>query len=313
MFSYLQTKVDNDNIPGQFILTGSQQFGLIEGVSQSLAGRVGFLQLLPFSISELYQAHFNLTNVTKLLYQGFYPPIYDTKVTPQQWYSNYVMTYLERDLRKMINVSNLSTFQRFLRLCASRIGQLLNLSGLANDCGISHNTAKSWISVLEASYILFLLQPHHKNFNKRLIKTPKLYFYDTGLAAWLLNIQNDTQLDTHYQKGNLFESFIISEFIKSRFNNGFPHNFYFWRNKSGDEIDLLIDKGNILIPVEIKSGKTINSEFFKTLQKWEIITKKKTSKYSYLIYGGGENIINKNIKVIPWLEIKNRNIAKLFK
>ncbi len=248
LFSYLQTRVDELNRPGEFILTGSQQFGLLSGITQSLASRAALLTLLPGKISG---------KLDKILFDGAFPPIFDRGLEPHPWYGNYVRTYLERDVRQLINVQDIGTFQRFLKLCAGRTGQLLNLSSLANDCGITHNTAKAWISVLEASYIVHLLPPHHRNFNKRLVKTPKLYFLDTGLAIWLLGIQNIDQLATHVQRGALFETWVISELLKARYNAGEASNLYFWRDRSGHEVDLLVDHGIHLSPLEIKSGQTI--------------------------------------------------------
>ncbi len=201
LFSYLQTRLDQDKKMGQFILTGSQQFGLISGISQSLAGRVATISLLPFSLQELQDAKKSPQSLEELMFKGLYPPIYDRQLAPSIWYGNYVDHYIERDVRQLINIRDLGTYQRFVRMCAARTGQILNLSSLASDCGVTHNTAKAWISVLEASYIVHLLQPHHKNFNKRLIKSPKLYFYDPGLAAWLLNIQTAEQLTIQVPKG----------------------------------------------------------------------------------------------------------------
>jgi len=265
LFSYLQTLSDEAPRPGRFILTGSQQFGLLSRISQSLAGRVGILQLLPFAVEELNAASIPLPDLDQLLFQGLYPALYDRPVSPAQWHSSYVMTYVERDLRQMLNVRDLAAFQRFLRMCAARIGQLLNLSSLALDCGITHNTARSWLSILEASYVVFLLQPHFRNFGKRLVRSPKLYFYDAGLAAWLLNIQDAAHLALHPQREGLFECLIASELLKCRFNKGLPPNLYFWRNNKGDEIDLIVDRGEELIPVEIKSGRTLNADFFSAL------------------------------------------------
>ena len=244
LFSYLQEIIDESHKPGRFVLTGSQQFGLFSGISQSLAGRVGLVHLLPFTYHELYSPKKHKTgsrDLDHVLFSGLYPPVHDRKLDPHVWYGNYIQTYIERDVRQMVNVRDLSTFQRFVRLCAGRIGQLVKLSGLAEDCGITHNTAKAWISILEASYIVFLLQPHHANFNKRIIKTPKLYFYDTGLAAWLLSIQNPDQLNIHPLRGALFESYVISEFFKAKFNQGVKPNYYFWRDRSGNEIDFLME------------------------------------------------------------------------
>lgn len=304
LFSYLQEVADTMNIPGSFILTGSQQFGLLSGITQSLAGRVALLQLLPFSLGECYSGKNSLKGKTldEILLKGLYPPVHDRKLEQGVWYSNYVQTYIERDVRQMVNVKDLSIFRRFVRMCAFRTGQLLNLSGLAADCGITHNTAKEWISILEASYIVFLLTPHHSNFNKRLVKTPKLYFYDSGLAAWLLSIQDIEQMRHHPMRGSIFETLIISEFMKSRYNNGLESNLNFWRDRSGTEIDLIIEKGNKLMPVEIKSGQTLNQDYLRSLRKWQTIAGK-TSINPTLIYGGDMSTETLGIKAISWREM----------
>jgi predicted AAA+ superfamily ATPase len=265
IFSYLQSHVDLDGRPGLFILTGSQQFGLLSKISQSLAGRTGIIQLLPFSMAELEPA--------------------------------YMMTYIERDLRQLINVRDLSMFQRFVRMCAARTGQLLNLSSLANDCGITHNTARAWFSVLEASYLVFALPPYYRNFSKRLVKTPKIYFYDTGLAAWLLGIQNPEQLSIHPMRGALFEALIVAELIKNRQNQGIPGNLYFWRDSTGNEIDVIIEAGDKMMPLEIKSGQTVTPDFFTGLQKW---LKLSGSEKGWLVYGGRQPQTRQNVEVIPW-------------
>jgi predicted AAA+ superfamily ATPase len=298
LFSYLQTLSDENPRPGRFVLTGSQQFGLLSRISQSLAGRVGIIQLLPFSIRELDAAAHPLPNLDQILFQGLYPALYDGPVSPAQWHSSYVMTYVERDLRQMLNVRDLAAFQRFLRMCAARVGQLLNLSSLAMDCGITHNTARSWLSILEASYIVFLLQPHFCSFGKRLVRTPKLYFYDPGLAARLLNIQDAAHLAVHPQRGGLFECLIASELLKARFNKGLPSNLYFWRNNKGDEIDLIVDRGEELVPVEIKSGRTLNADFFRGLERWRVLAS--TSSDGYLVYGGETESRNHSTVIIPW-------------
>jgi predicted AAA+ superfamily ATPase len=299
LFSYLQTLVDRSKTSGLFILTGSQQFGLRSKISQSLAGRAGLVELLPFSLQELAAARIRLSSPPAQIYKGLYPPIYDRKLSPDQWYPNYVLTYLERDVRNILNVRDLSSFQKFLRMCAGRSGQLVNLSSLASDCGVTHNTALSWISVLEASYIVFLLRPHHRNFGKRLVKSPKLYFYDSGLAAWLLSIQGPDHLAIHPQRGSLFEGLIISELLKDRFNRGLTSNLYFWRNNLGDEIDVVIDQGTRLVPVEIKSGETLNQDYFRSLKKWKKMTSGAAGP-SYLVYGGEEHLVSENISVVPW-------------
>jgi len=303
LFSYLQQIVDEENLPGSYILTGSQQFGLLSGITQSLAGRVALLQLLPFSLHELYvspEARKALV-IDEVLFTGLYPPVHDRNLAPSLWYANYVATYIERDVRQMIQVRDLSAFQRFVRLCAGRTGQLLNLSDLAADCGITHNTAKAWISILEASYIIFLLQPHHTNFNKRLIKAPKIYFYDCGLASWLLSIQSPEQLNSHSMRGALFESFIISEIFKSRYNKGLTGNIFFWRDRSGNEVDVVFEQGEKLMPLEIKSGKTINQDYFKGIRKWLALAGDSAVKPS-LIYGGDESLNHSGIKLLPWRE-----------
>ncbi len=302
LFSYLQTLVDMDGRMGLYILTGSQQFGRLSGITQSLAGRVGMVQLLPFSSQELHAADKLPKNLDSFLYQGAYPPLYDRPLSPAQWYAGYVTTYLERDVRQLINVRDLALFQRFLRLCAGRTGQLLNLSSLANDCGITHNTAKAWISILEASYILFLLQPHHRSFNKRLVKTPKLYFHDTGLAAWLLGVQNADQLVMHPQRGALFETWVVGELLKGRYNRALPSNLFFWRDNTGNEVDVIADLGLHLVPIEIKSGQTICADYFSGLRKWLSWAGTEAGR-AYLVYGGGESQQRNEGQVVSWRKV----------
>lgn len=299
LFSYLQTISDLDGRQGLFILTGSQQFGLISAISQSLSGRVGMVQLLPFSSSELQQAQIFPSSLDEVMLRGMYPPLYDRPLTPDQWYPSYVATYIERDVRQMLNVHDLLTFRRFVRLCAARTGQLLNLSSLANDCGITHNTAKSWISILETSYIIHLLPPHHNNFNKRLIKSPKLYFYDTGLAAWLMGIQNISQMSLHPQRGAIFETWVIAELLKIRFNKGASSNLFFWRNNTGNEVDVILDQGVTLDPLEIKSGQTIVKDFFSGIQKWSALAGDQSGR-GRLVYGGNESQTRTSADVIAW-------------
>jgi predicted AAA+ superfamily ATPase len=302
IFSYLQTLADMDGRMGLYILTGSQQFGLLSGITQSLAGRVGMVQLLPFSSGELQGAGKLPETLDALLYKGSYPPLYDRLLSPVQWYAGYVTTYLERDVRQLINVCDLALFQRFIRLCAGRTGQLLNLSSLANDCGITHNTAKAWISILEASYILFLLPPHHRNFNKRLVKTPKLYFHDTGLAAWLLGVQSADQLANHPLRGALFETWVVGELLKGRYNKALPSNLFFWRDNSGNEVDVIADQGLTLLPIEIKSGQTVSADFFSGLRKWLTWAGAEAGK-PYLVYGGDERQERGEAEVVPWRDI----------
>lgn len=200
-------------------------------------------------------------NLDTLLWRGLHPPLYDRDLAPAQWFSNYVTSYVERDVRQLIEVKNLSLFQRFLKMCAARCGQLLNMSALANVCGVTHKTVSAWLSVLEAGYVVFLLQPHHQIFGKRLVKTPKLYFHDTGLAAYLMGIADAQHLSIHSARGALFENWVVSELLKSRLNQGLNANLYFWRNNTGEEVDVLIEQGEKLTPVEVKSGKTFNADF----------------------------------------------------
>ncbi len=301
LFSYLQKGVDNDGRMGLYLLTGSQQFGLMSGITQSLAGRAAFVELLPFCIEELILSGKAPGDIDTMMLTGCYPPIYDRKVTPAAWYSAYVAAYVERDVRQMLNIQDLQAFQRFVRLCAGRTGQLLNLSSLAVECGITHNTAKSWISVLEASYLVFLLRPHHANFNKRLVKMPKLYFYDTGLVSWLLGIRTTEQMVTHPLRGSIFETYVISEVIKYSLNQGEKPAVTFWRDSNGNEIDLLIEQGDRLKPVEIKSGRTLTHEAFKGLHKWCKLAGKK-AKAPALVYAGEESYPYKGIQVMGWRE-----------
>jgi predicted AAA+ superfamily ATPase len=302
IFSYLQSFVDDHLVPGKYVLTGSQQFGLMSGITQSLAGRVGMIQLLPFAMDELRSADKMPNNINRLMLYGMYPPFYDRDLAPADWFPAYVNTYIERDVRQLINIRNLSAFQRFIRMCAARTGQLLNLSSLASDCGITHNTAAAWISVLEASYIIFLLRPHFSNFNKRVVKTPKLYFIDTGLAAWLLGIREQEQLTFHAQRGPLFENLVVTEFLKGRFNKGQQADIYFWRDSKGLEVDLLLDDGSNLKPVEIKSGQTIVPDFMTSLKKWCELSGL-PNRPAWLVYGGMTGHTNGNISIVPWSEL----------
>ena len=284
LLSWIQVTVDEKRKNSLYVLTGSQQFELMRGISQSLAGRTALLKLLPLSLEEL--AVLRLPAVDEMIYTGFYPRIYDQGIEPSQAYADYFETYVERDLRQLVNIRNLSLFQRFVRLCAGRCGQLLNLSSLADDVGISQKTAREWITVLEASYIVFLLQPYHANIGKRLVKTPKLYFYDTGLAAWLCGIENESQVATHPLRGNLFENTVVMEALKFRYNRGKRSNLYFYRDSNGNEIDLVYSMGHFLLPIEIKSGQTITSNYFRGLKKFRDLFQEQISGPSLLVYAG---------------------------
>ena len=299
LFAWLQGVVDQQQRPAHFILTGSQQFGLMSGITQSLAGRVALLNLLPFSAGELRQGGLLPASLDEAIFKGCYPPIYDRHLEPGIWYANYVQTYVERDVRQLINVRDLSQFQRFLRLCAGRTGQLLNLSALGDDAGLSHNTAREWISVLEASYIIHRLSPHHQNFNKRLVKTPKLYFHDTGLAAWLLGIESATQVSSHPLRGALFETWVVADYLKKRLNTARPSNLSFWRDRSGHEVDLLVEQDGQLQAIEIKSGATPGKDASRGLDQWRELAAAQAGQ-SILVYGGDEEQARTHFKLLPW-------------
>lgn len=302
LFSYLQGIVDNDRSL-RFVLTGSQNFLFNERISQSLAGRVGLSVLLPLTLQEL-ATQVPATSFEKFIFTGFYPELYNRQIPPELFYPSYVQTYLERDVRSLQNVGDLTQFNTFLRLCAGRIGQIINLSSLASDAGLSVNTVKSWLSILEASYIIYRLQPHYKNFNKRLVKSPKLYFTDTGLACHLLGIGKADQIISHFALGALFENFIIMEFYKQFLNKGQRGNMFYWRDNKGVEIDLLIENGSELSAYEIKAGKTLSVDYFKTLSYWSSLSE--TPKENcYVIYGGDVSQHTKNGLLMSWRDMIN--------
>lgn len=302
LFSYLQAHVDESRQLGKIVLTGSQNFLMSEKISQSLAGRARILKLLPFSIDEL--ADFSLykeKSTDDILFSGLYPPVYDRPVSPNDWYNNYIETYLERDVRQISNISNLHLFQKFLGMCAGRIGQLLSVSSLSTDLGVSSHTVKSWFGILEASYIIILLQPYHNNVKKRLVKQPKLYFVDTGLAAALMKIDSPYTLSKHYLRGNLYENLAIIEYLKYRYNHGSLPNCYFWRDNHGYEVDLIID--NItLSALEIKSGETFNNEMTKGIRYWKKIDEIKKGQTA-ILYGGTEPRFSPDTEIIPLHEL----------
>ncbi len=298
--AYIQTRVDEVQKQGFFILTGSQQLLLMESLSQSLAGRVQTLSLLPFSLEELSSAGKAPKTIDAMIFKGFYPRLFDKKIAPLDWYPDYLRTYVERDVRLIKNIEDLATFQKFLKLCAARTGQLLSLTSLAEECGIRHNTARSWIGILEASFIIYLLRPHHRNFNKRIVKTPKLYFYDTGIVCSLLEIENEKQLHSHPLRGSLFETAILGELIKCRLNRGLPLNFYFWRDKTGHEIDCVIDRAGHLIPIEIKSAETFTDSLARTLHYWGKISSPAAAGPEFLVYGGNLEQQRKKMHILGW-------------
>jgi uncharacterized protein len=299
IFAYLKTSVDADPKSGKFIVTGSRQFGLLAGVTESLAGRASFLSLLPFSTAELKAAGKLLPDPFEAMVKGFYPPLYDRELSPYDWYTSYIASYVERDVRSIVNVKNLSQFQTFVKMCASRVGQLLNLSALALDCGLTHNTAKAWLSVLEASGIIYLLKPYHKNFGKRLVKSPKLYFVDSGLAARLLGIRTPEDLFMHPNRGNLFESFAVAELLKTRFGQGREPELYFWRDSVGTEVDVVYEDGQKMKAIEIKSGKTFSPELASGLEAWRKYSSADIEDCS-LVYAGDRNLEWKGLSIVSW-------------
>lgn len=315
LFSYIQSLVDREDAPGRYILSGSQNFLLLRSVSQSLAGRSAILHLLPFSLSELAgRKPFPLdklgrelprgrrespADVMEVLFRGFYPRIHDKGLDPATWYSGYYQTYVERDVREIVNVGDLESFGRFVRLCAGRNGQLLNLTSLGNDCGITHSTAARWLSILEASFLVHLLRPYHANFGKRLIKSPKLYFLDTGLLCYLLRIQSPEDLRLHASRGPVFESFVISELIKNFFHQGREPDLYFWRDSAGHELDAVIDRGRERLAVEIKSGQTVAQDFFAGIDFWRKLVGDPAASAA-LVYGGESSYRRSGVAVYSW-------------
>jgi predicted AAA+ superfamily ATPase len=283
LFSYLQEILDDSKTKGLFILTGSNNFLLQQSISQSLAGRVGYLNLLPFSTKELNDAGMLPISDDELMIKGFYPPVYDQEIDPKDWCPNYIHTYIEKDVRQIKNITDLIVFERFIRLLAGRTGQELNSSSLAVETGVDVKTIQSWIGILESSFIIYLLKPHHVNFNKTIVKRPKIYFYDTALVCYLLGIQTAAQLSLHHSRGAIFETMVITELIKKRTNKGEAINLFYWREKTGREIDIIIDTAGKLVPIEIKSGKTINSDFFKNIDYW---CKLSQQNQSLLLYSG---------------------------
>lgn len=304
LLSYLQQILDESEEKGKFILTGSNNFLLQEKITQSLAGRAAYIDLLPFSISEMEAIPHALDDLNTVMFKGGFPPVQADNIAPNDWFSAYLRTYVERDVRQIKNVSNLLLFEKMLSLCAGRIGQLLNYSNLANEIGMDVKTIQAWLGILQAGYHVFLLPPYFQNFNKRIVKTPKLYFYDTGLACYLLQISSPEQLFQHPYRGAIFENFVVSELLKNRFNQGKRSNLYFWRDSTGNEMDVVIDEGIDLNPIEIKSTATLSGISFKNIQFWQNLTHQKKST---LIYGGDDNQTRKDeVTVRSW-----RNISSL--
>jgi len=311
LFSYLQTRVDEDRhrarSAGAWIVTGSQHFGLVAAITQSLAGRVGLLHLLPLSLGELQDAAHPAAQepLAELLWRGLYPSVVDRGVPPAVWHADYVATYVERDLRQLVNVRDLSPFRTFLRMCAARCGQMLNLSALAADCGVTANTAKAWLSILEASYIVFTLPQHHVNFGKRLVKSPKLYFYDSGLAAWLAGLRSADELALSSLRGPLFETWALGEVLKARSNHRLAPSLHYWRDQAGVEIDLLLDHGARLSPVEFKAGQTVAADWADALNRYRALAAQRAAGQpaiapAQLVYGGDEPRTRSGVHITPW-------------
>jgi predicted AAA+ superfamily ATPase len=299
LFSYIQTIVDDSGKMGQFILSGSQNFQLMQNITQSLAGRVALFQLLPLDFQELKSENILEADPLSALIKGFYPAIFDRNIEPSTFYYNYVQTYVQRDVSELIELKNISLFKKFLRLLASRVGQLVNYNSLANDCGVSQPTIKSWITALESSYLVFTLQPYFENIGKRLIKTPKIYFYDTGLLSYLLGIKRAEDLLTHSLKGNLFENMMIAEYVKRMYHSNLLHDIWFWRDVAGNEIDMLyLDNGKFHL-FEIKSSETILNEQFKGLAYFET-THPSANFAKHLVYAGNENQDRTQARVLSW-------------
>lgn len=299
LFSYLQGIVDESREMGRYILTGSQNFLLSEKISQSLAGRTAVLHLLPFAAGELNQAGLPPLDLDTALFQGGYPPIFDRPVAPTDFYAAYIETYLERDLRSIKNIGDLSLFRKFLMLCAGRTGQLLNMTALGNEVGVDHKTISAWISVLEACFIVFLLSPYHRNWSKRVVKQPKLYFHDTGLLCSLLGLKTPSDLSTHHMRGHIFECHVVAEHMKTRYNRGERPTLYFWRDHSGHEIDLIIEDGPRIKAVEIKSAETLNPSLFEGL-KWFARQTGLPACAHALVYGGDTRQSRSAGEVYPW-------------
>lgn len=316
LFSYIQVRADERRTAGQFILSGSQNFLLMRQVSQSLAGRAYIAHLLPFSTAELHRlpprqpgdmlaaadeaanAHPLAGEWPGLAVSGFYPPVHDRGLQAFEWSSVYFQTYLQRDVRSLTQVGDLEAFRRFVLLCAGRVGQLLNLSSLGNDCGVSHETVRRWLSVLEASFVVFRLSPHHERFNKRLTKSPKLYFFDTGLLCYLLQIGSADELAGHAMRGAVFENLVIADLMKRGFHTGTEPRLAFWRDHRGNEIDLVVSTPAGPVPVELKSGATVASSFFKGLRYWRHIAP--NPRRGVLVHGGDESYVREDAAVVSW-------------
>lgn len=303
LMSYLQGMIDaRPDAMGRYVLTGSRQFALMEAMTQSLAGRIGILTLTPFTLGELYGDNLSGMNVDEVIVKGFYPPVHERNVRPKLWYSSYFQTYLERDVRQILKVKDLSAFELFVRLLAGRTGQELNLNSLGVDAGVTHTTAKSWISVLEASGLVFKLPPYFKNYNKRLVSAPKLYFADTGLVCWLMGIEAAEQLHLNPQYGAIFETAIVCELRKRVLNSGELPRLYYWRDNSKLEIDLIQEKSDGPHPIEVKSGMTYRSEWSKPMRRW-LAAADVSPENARIVYGGDMPQRDGGIEIVPWFAL----------
>jgi len=299
LLSYIQIIVDDINKPGLFIISGSENLIISEKISQSLAGRVGIINLFPFSLNEIEYEGLNEDDAFSQIIKGFYPRIYDQNIPSREFYSNYISTYVERDIRQIKNIGNIANFQKFMQIIAGRVGQILNLASISNDIGVDNKTISSWLSILEATFITFRLYPYFKNYGKRVIKSPKLYFYDTGILSYLLGIDNQTEMSTHFAKGSLFENLVIADIVKTISNLQLNIKPYFWRDNTGHEIDLILDKGNLLDSIEIKSSKIYKLETNKNFLYWNNI-KKEISTKNHIIYNGDIETKIKGCNLINW-------------
>jgi len=301
IFRYLQEILDNNNKRGQYILTGSNNFLLQEQVSQSLAGRAGYLSLLPFSYAELVNAKLNKDDINKHILSGGYPEIWNEDLVADKWLSSYLQTYVQRDVRLLKNISNLATFNRFIYLCANYAGQILNRDDLARQTGVDSKTILSWLGLLENSYITYTLQPWYNNMNKRIVKSPKLFFYDTGLLCHLLGIKTLTALKANSLYGSIFENWVITEIKKNNFNNGINSGLYYFRDSIGNEVDLVLEKGGLPIGIEIKSSTKFNNEMLRGLKYWQ---KQQPKSNSILFYAGkSQSNISETMTILPWTDV----------
>ena len=304
LFSYIQGRVDESEIMGQYILSGSQNFHLLRNITQTLAGRVALFKLLPLDFTELKTNDLLSASYPEASFKGFYPAIFNRDIDPVVFYANYIQTYIEKDVTELLNIRDLKLFRTFLGLCAGRAGQLLNFSALANECDISHGTAKAWLSILESSYVIFLLQPYHQNFNKRLVKSPKLYFYDTGLLNHLLGIRSANDLENNRLKGNIFENLILAEYQKMNHHLYLHQDYYFWQDSNAHEVDLLIKNNHGFSIFEIKATQTINTNLFKEMDRFEEIAAPAIVDKT-LIYGGTENEKRTKYQIVSWQNISS--------